>query len=392
MNFSPEVINNKALYDTPVAFNRTGGLYIGSPFESSPQPIGAIIEPDGSILFRIFAPNAKTVRIKIKIAQDWDPIDLESVNDGQFEGRLAWHQTICGPRAIDVIIDGNIVIDPRIPVYYGYGQIVNYVDIPDPDTDYILLRDVPHGTVSRQLFYSRAYDAWQACMIYTPPGYEKSSEAYPVLYLQHGAFENETTWIYNGKLPYILDNLLANQEIRPFIVVMNDGMARRPDEVIGDFDTFHRMLLEDCIPFIENNWRVKSDKWNRAMAGLSMGSMQTSVLGLTHPETFGWLGLFSGFMRASIPSSLVSDTKDSDPHLRMIREDPERFAREFRLFFRSIGDLDHTIARFQEDDIICRDSGIDRMPNYKRVVYSGIRHDWGAWRRALRDFAPLLFK
>ncbi len=392
MNFRDDLITNKALYDTPVAFNRTSGLFVGSPFDSSPQPIGAIIEADGSILFRIFAPNATTVCIKIKLIPEWGPLDLESVKDGIFEGRMIWDQAICGPRAIDIIIDGNTVIDPRIPVYYGYGQIVNYVDIPDPDTDYILLRNVPHGTVSRQLFFSKAYDAWQACMIYTPPGYENRSETYPVLYLQHGAFENETTWIYNGKLPYILDNLLADQEIQPFIVVMNDGMARRPNEKIGDFRTFHRMLLEDCIPFIEAGWRVRTDKWNRAMAGLSMGSMQTSVLGLTHPDTFGWLGLFSGFMRASIASSMVSDTKVADPHLRLIHEDPEQFAREFRLFFRSMGDQDHAIDRFYEDDIICRDSGIDLMENYKRVVYPGIRHDWGAWRRALRDFAPLLFR
>lgn len=199
---------NKALSDSPIAFNPMVGEYIHDrdSFTAPPTKLGTIIQENGDVLFRVYAPTAKTVEVNIKIVSR--NIALLKNSSGMFEGILPYDRMFCGPRAIDFIIDGLPVVYPYAPIYFCYSRAVNYVDIPDPDTEYIFINDVPHGSVSREIYYSKAIGEWEQCFIYTPPGYQKGG-AYPVLYLQHGMTENETTWVYNGKLPYILDNLLA---------------------------------------------------------------------------------------------------------------------------------------------------------------------------------------
>lgn len=390
--FSDDMLNNKALTDMFYSFNPLLNEQVGEsrdPHNITRIETGALVKNNGDIQFRILAPGAETVEVDVKILYDEAPIPLKKNEEGMFEGILPYNPAFCGPRAIDYIIDGVVALHPYTPIYYCYGRPVNYIEIPDQETDYILLKDVPHGSVNRELYFSKAIGEWEQCLVYTPPGYQDGGD-YPVLYLQHGHTENEFTWCYNGKLPYIMDNLIAGGKCVPFIVVMNDGMTRKKGELDFYFESFKSMILDDCRSFIEKTYHVKTDKWNRAMAGLSMGSIQTSMFGLTNPELFGYLGVFSGFIcMPTEDREIVS--REKYPHLAMC-DDLARFEREYKVFFRSIGDADNVFQFFAQDDIFCEETGINKLPNYIRRIYPNVYHDWGAWRRAICDFAQLIFK
>ena len=172
------------------------------------------------------------------------------------------------------------------------------------------------------------------------------------------------------------------------IVVMNNGMLRKPGETDRDYTGFMEMLLQDCLPFIEERYSVRKDKWSRAIAGLSMGSAQASMIGQSHPELFGYVGLFSGFLTLSGSDVPVDET----PFLQMLFKDHERFIREFRVFCRSIGDLDGLKGRFDTDSEFLHKHGSDTLPNLKSIIYPNRFHDWGTWRIALRDFARMIFR
>lgn len=342
---------------------------------------GIKILPNGDVQFRVYAPGTKRIEITSKAFE----LEMTKDADGFFTAVLPFDPIKAGPHSFDFIFDGTPLLYPYAPISWHRNRPVNYVDIPDVQTPYVLVNDVPHGTVSREIFWSETTGNWERCIVYTPPGYMKGTEEYPVLYLQHGLTENEVTWEYNGRVSSIMDNLIAEGKIVPFIVVMNNGMLSLDDNpaagsALGD------LLIKDCIPYIEKTYRVKTDKWGRAMAGLSMGSMQTSMYGTTHPELFGYLGLFSGFM-----CNFLAGADLTQPHLKAL-DDTEKFAQEFKVYFRSIGDKDNLIARFLDDDKICAEKGIDRLENYHRVIYENQFHEFGAWRRALYDFAQLIFK
>jgi len=159
-------------------------------------------------------------------------------------------------------------------------------------------------------------------------------------------------------------------------------------QMFGSFAGFTWMLLEDCMPFIEKKYRILGDKWNRGMAGLSMGSMQTSIIGLSHPELFGWLGLFSGFMTGLGKGRTVEE----QPHLKACL-DPEQMAKDYKLFFRGIGEDDELKSFFDADDEFCKAHHItaEEFPIHIRKIYPGI-HDWNVWRRCIHDFAQLIFR
>ena len=229
-------------------------------------------------------------------------------------------------------------------------------------------------------------------MIYTPPCSEQApEEIFPVLYLQHGHGENECGWSAAGRVPFILDNLIAAGKCTPFAVVMNNGMVQKKagDNRIVDFTLFDRYLTEDIIPFAERRYRVGRSKEKRAMAGLSMGSLQTSMAGFRHPELFSALGIFSGFLYDWIQGSeidMVERGAGDNSHLAFL-EDREKVAKSFRIFFRAIGDKDPFLEYFKEDDVRCEKSGIRQ----ERRIYEGI-HDWNVWRQCIRDFAQLIFR
>jgi enterochelin esterase family protein len=297
-----------------------------------------------------------------------------------------------GYHYVQLVLDGTEVLSPYLPIGYGYSRPHNYVVTPDANADSYTLRDVPHGKQFRDYYYSTATGEMESCMIYLPAEYEQNPDkTYPVLYLQHGHGENETGWGTAGKVPFILDNLIADGKSVPFVVVMNNGMVqiRENGRRFVDHRLFEDLLLKDIIPYIESKFRVGGSKKLRAMAGLSMGSMQTSFIGLTHPDLFSSLGIFSGFLHDIVQGTnmdMVKRSPSANEHLALF-EDPERFDREFDVFFRAVGDHDPFIDNFLEDDKICEKAGIRQVRN----IYTG-SHDWNVWRECIRDFATLIFK
>jgi enterochelin esterase family protein len=188
-------------------------------------------------------------------------------------------------------------------------------------------------------------------------------------------------------MPYIIDNMIAEGKCDPFIVVMNDGMVRYPTTPEGPFsDTaMEDNLVGSCIPYIEANYPAKTDKWSRAIAGLSMGSGQCATTAYHHPDMFGYIGMFSG--KCGID-------KEKTPDLYEYAKDTENFGKQYRVYFRGMGDCDESsmFTNFPIDDALLAETGVDKIPGYHRVTYPDQTHEYGAWRRMLYDFAQLIFK
>ena len=385
--FDKELIENRALTESGNAMHPPYAETIGEGAAAMNLRTGAVVREDGSVAFRVYAPKVKEAYVTLTSFEDIR-VELEKDESGVFFGVLPYEERIKGPQDVKFFLDGTMFLHPRIPAHFRSYNLVNVVEIPDPESEMILLRDVPHGQVVREVYFSNAFDCWMRCMVYLPPQYRKGGE-YPVLYLQHGMSENESEWIHMGKMPYIMDNLIADGKAEPFIVVTNDGMQRNPGEGAVDFGSFERTLIEDCMPMIEENYRVKKDKHSRAFAGLSMGSMMSSVIGLTHPELFGSLGLFSGFMR-----TWMNPDPDfaNHAHLKILKDDPQYIAKHYDVFFRSIGSEDKLKPVFDGDDAQIASIGCCEFAGYHRRIYPGMTHDWGAFRRGFRDFAQLIFK
>ena len=292
---------------------------------------------------------------------------------------------------VQLIVDGVELITPMLPISYGYSRPYNYVEVRSGE-DFYGIKSVPHGSVRREFFQSSVTGEWESCVVYTPPGYDDVNEVYPVLYLQHGHGENEVGWTAAGKVNFIMDNLIAEGNATPFVIVMNNGMVQSLDDNgnrVVDFKLFEDYLIKDVIPFVESKFRVGGSKEKRAMAGLSMGSLQTSIIGFKHPELFSCLGVFSGFVTDIIQGSeldMPGRGPSDNEHLKVL-DDSCKFNSLFDVFFRSMGDKDPFWENFAHDDKMLEEKCIKQIRN----VYDGI-HDWNVWRKSIRDFATLIFK
>ena len=327
--------------------------------------------PDGRVHIRLIAPNAHEV-----VLDQFGTIhQLKKTEYGAWEGDV---NLGIGFKYFFLRIDGADMLSPFLPIGYGCERPINYIDIPVPgETDRDELKDVPHGAVTRRAFFSTVTGKHEACLVYTPPAYD-AGKAYPVLYLQHGYGENETGWVHQGHVARIADNLYAKGELTEMIIVMGNGMARNTDG-ISERTTFPSLLLKDLIPYIEKTYKVKTDKWSRAMAGLSMGSYQTSIVTMSNPDMFGYAGIFSGFMSFRF-------AKGPEPHLKLL-DDPEKFNSSFRVFYRAMGTEDQFFEQFQKDDEMLKGKQVD----ITRETFSG-GHDWTVWRRCIYSFLPRIFK
>ena len=383
--FTKELLTNRALREQSSAFHPPYPERIGDFWNGEQVPTGALVQEDGSVLFRLYAPGMDRARAELT-AFAADAVELTKDENGFFTGVLPYDEKYRGPQDVRFYLNDVLYLHPQMPAHYRSFRQVNFVEIPDPESRMILLRDVPHGQVVREVFFSKVRNDWQRMNVYLPPQYREGGQ-YPVLYLQHGLTENENEWVNMGKVPYLLDNLLADGLCVPFIVVMNDGMERLEGEGYWDFTSFEKMLLEECIPFVQQHYRVLPGKENRALAGLSMGSEQTSVIGLRHPELFSALGMFSGFVRMDTKTPFFSC-----PHLRALEHNPAYIEENYRVFFRSIGSRDVYLNVFLEDRAHLSALGILDKPCMHEKVYDGLTHDWGAFRRAMRDFAQLIFR
>ena len=382
-HFSREFLANKMFSDDALSFDQSNKFLL----EPGLANTGALVQENGDVVFRIYAPYAKEVEIKFDLMRI-DDLTLQKRSDGVFESVLKFDGRNTGPLTVKVYVDGMYFLYPAIPLHWSASSPRNHVEIPDPDLEFAFINDNPHGAVSREIYWSKALSRWARCMVYTPPGYMNSSSSFPVLYLQHGGGENETVWTYAGRAAQILDNLISRGESKPFLIVMNNDMVRYPNTPPRVIDLgFERMLLQDCIPYIEKQYRVRPDKWNRAIAGTSMGCMMSCDIAFRHPEIFGNLGTFNASM---IHDQGSFNTTYERPYPRVITN-PQKFGQDYKVYFRSTMPLEDHFPYFLADDKLCAENGIDKLPIYHRIVYPDRTSKWNGWRMGLRDFSKLLF-
>lgn len=383
-------IYSHALYFDPINQQRmlTGnGWFHFDAFENIPgiQPYS-----DGSFEVTYFAPGAKSVQIRGVGGSMPKTYDLtpDPEHEAYFKGTIT---DVCpGFHYVEFLVDGVIAMHNQLPIGYGSSYAHNFIELPDPEFGYQELRNVPHGSVRMELYYSEVTGRWRNCWVYTPPGYdEKPEKRYPVWYLQHGGGENETGWIWQGRINYIMDNMLAEGLCEEMIVVMNCGYNFQPVEG-GKFilEKPAEVFAKDCVPFIDGKFRTVADREHRAISGLSFGSYHAKTTALDHPELFSALGIFSG--DASPYSS-----KESSPiflgafDYRSVYEDIGKLNDILHLFYIGYGrDEDPYLRSLMQpvaEDLITRGGNVkvNSFPGY---------HEWNVWRRCAFDMAKLLFK
>jgi enterochelin esterase-like enzyme len=288
-------------------------------------------------------------------------------------------------------IDGASVPDPGSLYYYGAGRLGSGIEIPAADRDFYALKDVPHGLVSENIYFSKLTNLWRRCFVYTPAGYNENTKTrYPVLYLQHGSFEDETGWATQGKANLILDNLIADKKAIPMIVVMDNGYANKPSNGAPDNNSrpvsiFEEVVINEIIPMIDTKFRTIANREHRAIAGLSMGANQTMRIIMNNLNKFSAIGGFSG-----TPNYPSADVIDPNTFLDGKYKDGAAINKQLKVLFLSWGSKEPnpfpgSIGAFRA---MLDKQGI----KYSTYESPGTAHEWQTWRRSLHGFVPLLFK
>ncbi|HEX5442572.1 MAG TPA: alpha/beta hydrolase-fold protein [Pirellulales bacterium] len=332
------------------------------------------VNSQGRVKFRIVAPDAKGVGVTFR-----DSTEFVKGEDGAWIGYTRPLDE--GFHYYAVKMDGAEVPDPNSMMFFGANRWGSGVEVPAQDRDFYAVKAVPHGQMREVLFHSKSTDTHRRAFVYTPPGYdEETDQRYPVLYLQHGYGENEYGWSVQGNAGLIMDNLISEKKARPFIIVMTYGMTN--DTRVGglrqfDIRPFQTVLCDELIPYIDAHFRTLADQPNRAMAGLSMGGMETKTIALKKLDTFSHIGLFSG------GSIALADI-----------EDLEAFKKNNRLVFVSYGghELGSGGPRRGGDPRSAVEALKGAGINAQFYVSPNTGHEWQSWRRSLREFAPLLFQ
>jgi enterochelin esterase-like enzyme len=336
------------------------------------------ILPDNRVLFKIKAPDAQNVRVDLakkydltKDAEGFWTVTTDTVSEG-------FHY-------YSILIDGVALADPASETFYGMGRMAAGIEIPSKNGTFYALKDVPHGEVRIKRYYSTVFNAWRRFYIYTPAQYDaNATEKYPVLYLLHGGGEDERGWATQGKTDLILDNLIAEGKAKPMLVVMTDGnvgaggIANFGERTLQQFEN---ELKQVVIPFVEKNYRAQTDSKSRALAGLSMGGLQTLYAGIRNNQMFSSLGVFSS-------GWFSNNTTLSDPQYQFMKENASAINNNIRPLWVSMGgkeDIAYNnckimLAKFDEMNI-----------KYTYSEYPG-GHAWPVWRNNLYQFAQVLFK
>ncbi len=339
------------------------------------------IGEDGRVYFKVYAPDAKKVEISFRG-------EMTKGDDGYWT-LVSEKPEVVGFHYYQVIIDGVAAADPNGKPFFGMGKWVSGIEIPEDGVDYYAVKDVPHGLISQSWYHSDIRNEWRRCIVYTPAEYYNNPDKrYPVLYLQHGMGENETSWANQGKMNFIMDNLIAEGKAEPMIVVMDNGNIEsfnmKPGESRQDAmkrfgGQFPDILVNEIIPHIDSNFRTLTDREHRAMAGLSWGGLLTFNTTLNNPDKFAYIGGFSG--AGSI------DLDNLDTTYNGVFKDPKAFNDSIHVFFLGIGSEEHPERTKGLSDGL-NAAGINT------VYYEspGTAHEFLTWRRCLNEFVPMLFK
>jgi enterochelin esterase-like enzyme len=362
------------------------------------------ISADNSVVFRLFSKNAGAVSLNGSWMEMGKTVEMTKNEEGVWSAKV-------GPLEpsmyhYNIILDGVSIIDPANPKAMRDGtRYSSTLIIPGNGSKLFEVNDVPHGTISKVWYNSPVLSLNRRMYVYTPAGYEDNMDKYPVLYLLHGGGGDEDAWTSLGRANYILDNLIAEGRAEPMIVVMTNGNAdqtasvtdrsKEPDpssgvgpgangsdqEIIDGMTKFPNSLIKDVIPYIEKNFRVIANSENRAIAGLSMGCLQTQITAMTNPGFFQYIGCFSLGIHFNKPFDLISNNiliPAYDKNLKTMKN---------RLFYIGCGSEDfvyegvRTLRKKLDDN------------NFKYIYNeTGGGHTWANWRTYLSDFAPRLFK
>ena len=339
---------------------------------------------DGSVMFRVNAPQAQLVQV-----------DLGGVKYDMTKGEGGtWTVTtkpqVPGFHYYSLVIDGVSVADPASQTFFGCSRWSSAIEVKEPAMSDFEVQDVPHGEVRTVYYYSKVDEAWRPLMVYTPAGYNEGSESYPVVYIQHGGGEDHRGWMEQGRTAQIMDNLIAAGKAKPMIVVSSNSNVQSRNGGFGGgyswqgMQTFRSELLDNVIPFVEKTYRVKKDRKHRAMCGLSMGGGQSFYIGLRDPEVFANVGVFSTGMFGGIQGASNFDLEKEVPGMLT---DTKTFNQQFDVFFVSCGEQDPRIEYTRTIVKKMRDGGVEVKFN----SYPG-DHEWQVWRKSLHEFAQYLFK
>ncbi len=363
--FDVKSLSKYTVLGTPAATNIRNAKY--------PQ-----ILPDNRVMFRVKAPNAQQVQVDlgkkynmVKDTSSFWTVTTDSISRG-------FHY-------YSLLIDGVALADPASETFYGMGRMASGIEIPDKDEAFYALKDIPHGDIRIKRYLSKVTGTWREMYVYTPPGYDKSTEKYPVLYLLHGGGEDQRGWATQGKTDLILDNLIAQNKAKPMIIAMLDGNVSNAGGLAGFNENvlraFENELKQGAIPCIENNFRVETDAKHRALAGLSMGGLQTLYVGMKNNNMFSSLGVFSS-------GWFANNAQLSDPQYAFMKTNAGLINTNLNPLWISMGGKED--IAYQNCQIMLKkfdDIGI----KYQYSEYAG-GHTWPVWRHDLFMFSQVLFK
>ena len=353
-DFNPELDNVQIKEDfKPSTFNQPGQEY-------------PMVNSQRYVRFRVNAPQAKSVVSTIGAAGMSGTV-LKKNKDGVWEG------TTAGPvdegfHYYHLYIDGGLFNDPGAKNYYGSVRWESGLEVPAHDQEFYAVKDVPHGNVVQVLFPSKVTNSTARAFVYLPPSYD-GKKKFPVLYLQHGWGEDETAWSNQGHANLIMDNLIAEGKCEPFIIVMTYGLTNSARfGTIGQFDFTHfeKLLCDELVPYIDSHFKTIPNKANRAMAGLSMGGMETKRITMARPEMFNYYGLMSGGTYSP------EDIKDKN---------------QVAMIFMSCGSKENPQGVTRAAEAL-KEAGFNAIS----YVSEGTAHEFLTWRRSLYQMAPQLFK
>ena len=362
---------------------------------------------DNRVMFRVNAPQAQNVQIDLCGTK----YDMNKSDNGAWT--VTTNPQVPGYHYYSLVVDGVSTADPASQSFYGCSRWSSAIEIKEAGMDVFEVQDVPHGEVRTVYYYSKVDESWRPLMVYTPAGYNDGKQDYPVVYIQHGGGEDHRGWMEQGRTAQIMDNLIAAGKAVPMIVVSSNSNVRsrngRSSEgrqvrldgrVVTDegkanggfgggyswqgMQAFRSEMIENIIPFVEKNYRVKKDRKNRAMCGLSMGGGQSFYIGLRDPEVFANVGVFSTGMFGGIQGASNFDLEKEVPG---ILTDTKTFNKQFDVFFMSCGEQDPRIEYTRNIVKKMRDGGVEVKFN----SYPG-DHEWQVWRKSLHEFAQYLFK
>jgi enterochelin esterase family protein len=354
---------------------------VNQPGKQFPQ-----VNSERRVRVSISAPEAKLVQLDIGGVK----YDLTKDENGVWIGESAAQDE--GFHYYQLNIDGASVPDPGSKYFYGAGRWGSGIEIPAVDQEFYALENVPHGLVSENIYFSKITNEWRRCFVYTPANYEKDNTIrYPVLYLQHGSFEDETGWSAQGKANLILDNLIASKKAVPMIIVMDNGYAYKPEDISNTngrgrpASSFEEVMINEILPMIDIKFRTIADREHRAIAGLSMGANQTMRIIMNNLDTFASYGGFSG--TSNYPSS---DEIDVETFLGGKFKDGEALSKQIKVFWLGLGTKEPdpfpgSVGAFR--------NMLDKI-GLNHVYYESpeTAHEWLTWRRDLHQFAQLIFK